>query len=338
MEVITKQNCPYCERVDIALKLRKISSETVHIVEAENGIFPENLVTINPNKTFPTFKITSNTGFAESMVIVEYLDSINATGPKLYGDNPEDIAKTKFNLENLQNKVNKYIQWCIYTYNSVVEERKAIEHVSQAFNTLTDILENRNSRFLGGDDLNAEDVYFAPFVLRYLAVQSQNKNLQLPEETSRAGKYFHDISHHSLIRKCVPHTEELALYMKKYNDLKSLNFNNIKNSSRELVTNPGGSLIALNSNYKNSIEWQLGKDDKGQFIHTKLKFKNPEIAIKAIQLLNEIQEAANHHASFTMENFSTLKIELCTHKPKYGITEMDFSFADVFTSKVLSFI
>ena len=170
--------------------------------------------------------------------------------------------------------------------------------------------------------------------MRYLAVHEENKKIPLPPAHSRAEKYFHDISHHSLVRKCIPNLEELNENLKAYNNMKSIcNVDKIKNSSRKLLSNLEKYLSVLNTNYKN-IEWQIGKNEKGHFIHMKYKFKNTENALSAVHLLNEIQEASNHHSTFAMENFTTLKIELCTHQPKYGVTEMDLAFAEILSSKI----
>ncbi|MES2615053.1 MAG: 4a-hydroxytetrahydrobiopterin dehydratase [Bdellovibrionota bacterium] len=109
----------------------------------------------------------------------------------------------------------------------------------------------------------------------------------------------------------------------------------IKNSSRELAVNVNEELTKLNSKCRN-IEWKLGKREQGNYIHAIFHFQNSDIALKAVHLLNEMQKAANHHTTFTLENFSSLKIELCTHQPKYGVTEVDLAFAEIFTGSVLS--
>ncbi len=335
MKIITKELCPYCERVELTFKIRKISSETIHLESSPDGVFPDSLVAINPNKTFPTIQVTAKTGFAESMVIVEYLDSISANGPILYGDSPEKIATTKFHLEVLSNTITSHIQKCCYTLGSVVEERKSIAGIPLIFELLGRLLESRGSRFLGGDDLNAEDVHIAPFILRYLAINSYNNHFPLPIAHSRTEKYFHDLSHHPIVRKCIPSLEELAQFMKKYSLTKGLNVEEIKNSSRKLVQDINQSLKSLNENFKTFTGWKVGKDEKGNFIHTNFNFKDSNNALKAVHLLNEIQEASDHHSAFVLENFSNLNIKLCTHQPKYGITEMDFSFARIITNKLL---
>ncbi len=109
----------------------------------------------------------------------------------------------------------------------------------------------------------------------------------------------------------------------------------VKNSSRELVVNLSESLSILNSK---GIEWQIDKNAHGNFICTEFKFKNSKNAIEALRFLNDLQELTDHHSSFVMENFSSLKIELCTHRPKYGLTEIDFSFAELLVSEILNLI
>ena len=337
MKISAKKFCPYCERVEIALKLRKLSSEHIHLEYPEGGQFPDNLCQINPQKTFPTLQITSNFGFAESLVILEYLDSIHSAGPKIYGNSAENSAKIKFNIEILEKRVTHFLRKCIYTFESIIEETKAIENMPQVFNQLSSLLEINEKRFFGGVELNAEDIQIAPFIMRYLAAHSINSKIPLPDPHSKAGHYFNDISHHSIIRKCIPHVEELAIYIANYNSKHGLNTSEIKNASRTLVQNPFDYLNILNSTASN-IKWTIEHNSNGNFILGKFKFNNNEKSLQALHLLNEIQESVNHHTSFVFENFNSLKVEICTHKPNYGVTQIDFSFANFLTNKIQPFL
>ena len=337
MKIITQHFCPYCERVELALKIRKIPSESLHNQVIENGVFPAEFCSINPNKTFPTMVLTSHSGFGESMVIIEYLDSLDATGPKLLGNSAETIARIKSQLENVQNIILNPLKNMIFTYGSKVEERKCSLKMAQVFENFMKLLSDENKRFFGGDDLNIIDVAIAPFVMRYLATHIQNDQIPMPECGSRADKYFHDISHHSLIRKCLPNKEDLAKYLLKFSKTKGINVDKIKSSSRDLVTNLSDEFSKLNI-FSLPITWKMNQSAKGNSLFTSIEFKNSDYALAAINLLNEIQEASDHHAVSKLTNLQTLEIDLCTHQPKYGITSMDFAFAEYFSDRIKSLV
>ncbi len=333
MKLIVKKFCPYCKRVELGLKIRKISSENVHIETPKDGLFPQSFIHINPRKTFPTLVITNNFGFAESMIVLEYIDSIQSSGPKLFGESSENIAKTKFNIDILNTEILSFLKKSIYNFESSQDEIYHFSQMNSIFQKLDQLLEKEEKRYFGGEELNAEDILMVPFIMAYIATKSIKKSLPMPKSNSRSETYFNDLAHHSMVRKCYPSIEDLANHLLEYNEKKKQKIKEIKEADRSIVANPKEKISLLNS-LTSSVKWTLEKDIKGNSILGHVTFRGTTQSLEALKILNNLQEAANHHSTFHFENFHSLKVKLCTHEPHYGITNVDFAFADAFSLKM----
>lgn len=334
MKLYTKRSCPYCHRVELALAERKISQDVIHLEQIDFENPAPSFLKINPNKKVPTLEISQNNGFGESMVIVEYLDSIDAVGHKLYGNTAEEIAKTKFHVEMLADKVTSFFLKSTYTFGNKIEEKCLAAQTPLVFAAFEKLLENKTGHFFGGDNLNAQDIHVIPFVLRYAAMSLLRKDWILPEKNTRVGKYFDAVIAHPSVQKCLPGLEEVSTIVKRHTSL-SQPVQKIKDSSRNLSDNIPAELEKLNDKFKDArFSWKQAQNTSGPFITCQIQFENDEQVLKAVSSLCELQESSNHHSSFTLNDFSTLTIEVCTHQPKWGVTEMDFAFAEAFTERM----
>ncbi|KAB8027387.1 glutathione S-transferase N-terminal domain-containing protein [Fluviispira multicolorata] len=336
MKIYTIPDCPFCFRVKIALKIRKIVDYHIEIQDIDLKNPPKDFLDISPNKTVPALELSQGNGFSDSMLIVEYLDSIQGKGERLYASTLDESMKIKMLIELLSENVTKTIAQILFTNGSAVEERKALAKVPIAFYELEKLLNKKDKRFLGGNNLNAADIHLIPFALYYIAAEKLLKKWISPEKNSKVEKYFNDILFHSAIRKAIPSIEELTHFISLFFTPKS-EIQKIKSSSRKLVDDISEELVNLNESirkYNSTQMWHRNENNQGSFIETVFHFKSYEDAIKAIQTLCDVQETADHHAKFTLDNFSQLKVEVCTHEPNWGVTSMDFAFAEVLTSRI----
>ncbi len=342
MKIYSLPFCPFCYRVKLALKIKDILTTEVQIEEVDMDSPPENLKKINPNLSVPTLEFSSGDGFAESMVILEYLDSsYKSKGEKIYGNNTEETAKIKYLVERISQEVIPFLLNCILSNGNQVKLKKALQEVPQAFKKLEIILEHTTSPYFGGNNFNAIDICLAPFVCYYLSAQKINPKFPLPIETSKSGKYIHNLLDHHLVNEIILSNTS---FKEQLNKLMSIpeNIKLIKNSSRILIENIDSELVHLNkkliSNTKNNSAstWKLSHNDKGPFIESIFQFKNYEEAFEAIQKICDLQESSDHHANFVLENFSQIKVEVCTHQPKWGITAMDLAFAETLSQIILN--
>ena len=85
-----------------------------------------------------------------------------------------------------------------------------------------------------------------------------------------------------------------------------------------------------------SPAWKLQRMEKGPQISASFKFATYASMLLALETLTALQETADHHADFVLEGYHSLSITLCTHEPKWGLSEKDFVMAQVLTEKLQS--
>lgn len=111
----------------------------------------------------------------------------------------------------------------------------------------------------------------------------------------------------------------------------------IKNADRRPVECIDDIIVKLNNaatqnhTRSNNICWTLANDSVGPCLHAVIKFTNPIDCLKFVQYLYELQEAADHHSNFMMDNFHTINLMLSTHHPVPAITYVDVLFAEHLT-------
>jgi pterin-4a-carbinolamine dehydratase len=79
-----------------------------------------------------------------------------------------------------------------------------------------------------------------------------------------------------------------------------------------------------------SFCWSYGHTDHGPHLSIQFQFKKHQEALLSLAILCSLQSATDHHSTFQLNEQLSLAIQLCTHKPKWGITELDFLFAEAF--------
>lgn len=334
MKLYTKRSCPYCHRVELALVERKISPELMDFEQIDFSHLSKDFLSINPNKTVPTLEFSKGNGFAESMIIVEYLDSLDAVGGKLYGEQPDEIAKIKFQMELLDKKVTSFLRNVTFTFGNKIQEEKLFLETPHVFSFLEKMLEKQKGSFLGGDHLSALDIQVIPFVLRYVAMTLLRSDWIMPEKNTRVAQYFKDVIAHPSVQKSLPGLEEVSTFVKRHTSQPD-SIQRIRNASRELIQDTSLRLAQLNQVTTGvPFSWVLSQNDKGPFLTGKVVFSTPQQAIKALGMLHELQENSDHHCDFKLNHFATMHIEVCTHQPKWGVTEVDFAFAEVLTQQL----
>lgn len=342
MKLYSLPFCPFCYRVKLALNIKEIPLSDVQIEEIDMASPPNGFKKINPSLNVPTLELSSGDGFAESMVIVEYLDfSFESKSKKFYGNNKEETAKIKYLVERISQEIIPLLMNCIFSNGNQVKLKKAFQEVPQAFKRLDIMLENINSLYFGGNDFNAIDISFIPFICYYLSAQKINSKFPLPDVNSKSDKYIKNLFDHRLVNKIILSDtyfkEQLNKLMSEPENIKF-----VKSASRNLIENIENELVHLNkklsSNAKSNSSnvWKLNHNDKGPFIESIFQFKNYEEALEAIQKICDLQESSDHHANFVLENFSQIKVEVCTHQPKWGVTSMDLAFAKTLSHIILN--
>lgn len=334
MKIYTKRSCPYCHRVELALVERKISQDVVALEQIDFENLTESFLNINPNRKVPTIEFSPHDGFGESMLIVEYLDSIDAVGHKLFGNSAEEVGKTQFYISILDNKVTEFFRQITYTYGNKVDEKKLFARVPAVFAEFETLLSRSKGPFFGGDVLNAMDIQVIPFVLRYAAMPLIRPDWIMPQQDTRVGAYFQAVIHHDLVQKYLPGLDEVSIIVKRHTSLPAA-VQKIKDSSRDLISDIASRLEKLNEQFQDArFSWRQEKNASGPFLVCSIRFINDEQALKAVSSIRGLQESSDHHSDFKLDNFATMTVEVCTHQPKWGVTEMDFVFAEALTQRM----
>ena len=136
MKIYSIPFCPFCYRVKLALHEKKIPKDLIEIEEIDLKNPPKDFIEINPNLTVPTLQIKGNDGFAESMIIVEYLNNLNTNTPNLYGNSNEEIAKNKVLIERISSEIIPALLGCFYANGSEVKFRKSLQKLPMVFEKL----------------------------------------------------------------------------------------------------------------------------------------------------------------------------------------------------------
>ncbi|WP_397599703.1 glutathione S-transferase N-terminal domain-containing protein [Silvanigrella sp.] len=334
MKIYSIPFCPFCYRVKLALHEKKIPNSFIEIEEIDLKNPPKDFIEINPNRTVPTLQIKGNDGFAESMIIVEYLNNLNTDTPNLFGNSNEEIAKNKVLIERISNEIIPCLLGCFYANGSEMKFRKSLQKLPMIFEKLESLLEKINSPFFGGNTINAVDICFAPFICYYLVANEFNTKIILPKSNTKAFKYFKNIQNHSYINELILSNEKFKNDTKEELIIETEGTKYIKSSSRNLIKDIEEEVKILNKRISSkckgnrAILWATNKNEKGPYIETIVQFKNYDEAIQAIQVICDLQETSDHHSHFVLENFNQIKVEVCTHQPTWGVTAMDIAFAE----------
>jgi glutathione S-transferase/pterin-4a-carbinolamine dehydratase len=323
--------CPYCFRVKITLKIKDILTSILEIKEIDLKNPPEALKKINPNLTVPTLQLNNDSGFGESVTIMEYLDTLGTNTVMLFGETPEQKAKLKFTMQYINENITQQLNYAIMSKGSAVAYSKIKTALPKAFELLNHLLlQQKGAPFFGGTNFNALDVCLAPFVVYYNMVQKHSNLLPLPTEFQSVTQYFKNIEEHAVVKETIKQTQEMKDFI--------LNFSTppeyilkINNSSRKLIDNIQQETLMLNQAMQklgSKMIWEAQLNSKGSLLFTKMILKNPSETLKVLQKINDLQETTNHHCHFILENFACIQVEVCTHEPQWGVSAMDFAFAE----------
>jgi glutathione S-transferase/pterin-4a-carbinolamine dehydratase len=347
MKLYVNALCPFVHRVRVGLHLRGIEPQfTFEEVDLQQPS-PAELCEINPTGSVPTLALSPGLGFHESLLILEFFDTLPGAGPRLYGEGPLAVAQTKILWDAVNQKVLSHLQAILYSRANAVQLRKAVSDLPSAFEWLSQNLIEKNTKFFGGTTLNAVDVALAPFVVRYLALREISKDIPMPRSSTPAATYFENLRQHPAVSPQTPSTSQLATVFEKYfhpdpelaliHKASRIPVEKVFERCAQLNAK-ASSLSAKNIRFKASDSqspWKVGQSDKGPQLEAHFEMPSYVEMLQALNALTILQESADHHTSFTLDGHHNLEIVLCTHEPVWGVSEKDFAFALNLTEKLL---
>ncbi len=336
MKLFTHPLCPFVQRVLIGLRVRRAEAlfETQDVdLEAPA---PAALLAINPTGSVPTLAFAPGDGFHESLVILEFLDSLEAPGPRLYGSDAKALGKAKVLVEQTSMRLLAPVMAVNYARGNAVALRKAVAGLPAAFEWLSAQLDSKGHAFLGGADLGAADCAAAPFLVRYNLMRNLRRDLPLPRAGTAAANYFDRVLAHPHVTATSPTFEAMAPVFEKYAEPEPT-VRAIIGASRAVLPQPEEHCALLNQSLaasqprtvqpEESPVWKVVRGEKGPHIQARFRLPSYGEAIAALEAITVLQETADHHSHFVLEGYHALEIQLCTHEPVWGLSEKDFLMA-----------
>lgn len=323
MKLYMIPECPFVHRVILACNVRKIDSGLMQTMQIDLNQPPASLLKINPSGSVPTLEFEPGQGFHESLVIMEFCDSLPAAGPKIYGTTARQIAETKVLWESVNNRILSAVQQAIYSFGNTNTLRAAAVNLEKAWAWLEEQLENRRTTFFGGNELNAIDIGMAPFLMRLGYVCELHPLIKLPAPQSKAAEYLKNIKDRCAKSQVFPGETVMRDTTLKFARPHKL-FIDVQDAPRTLIENPNNTVADEGQELS---AWKVEQDEHGFCLRASFSFANHAEAVEKIKWLHDAQEICDHHTSFTLKNFSTIDIELVTHEPRWGVTQKDLTMA-----------
>ncbi|MEN9811204.1 MAG: hypothetical protein RLZZ488_2771 [Pseudomonadota bacterium] len=323
MKLYMIPECPFVHRVLLACDVRRISESQLDKCRINLAQPPAEMLAINPSGSVPTLQFDDGRGFHESLVIMEYLDTLSAPGAKIYGDNPRSIAETKVIWEAASSKLLGPAQQALYSFGNINLIKQVASQLDAGWVWLDHTLQTRGGPFFGGTELNFIDISLAPFLIRLPFASEIFPQIKLPSAESHSGKYLQ-----SLIARCeksgvFPAHATLREVTEKFSRPHAL-FLNVQNAPRTLIEDPKSALIASGGQLS---AWKVERDQHGFCLQATFQFKDHGDAVNKMKWLHDAQEICDHHTSFTLRDFASVDILLVTHEPRWGVTEKDLTMA-----------
>ena len=315
--------CPFVHRVLLACSVRRIGNEQLSRTHIDLDNPPPQMLKINPSGSVPTLEFPDGQGFHESLVIMEFLDSLEAEGPKIYGNSAKQTAHIKVLWENASSKVLSAVQRVIYSFGNINALNSTVDDLKSGWEWLSAHLDNTGGHFFGGSELNAVDIGLAPFLLRLKYVAEVHPGIALPAPRSTADRYLARIAERCIASGVFPDDSIMRESTLKFAHPHRL-FKAVQDAPRSLIENPAE---AVNAENENLSLWTVEKDKRGYCLKATFKFKSHSDAVNKVKWLHDAQEICDHHTSFTLRDFSTIEILLVTHEPRWGVTQKDLTMA-----------
>lgn len=323
MKLYLTQTCPFVQRVLIALELRQFDKKQISFVEVDLSNPPQSMLALNPFGSVPTLELQSGVGFNESLVVMEYLDSLAAPGDHLFGSSPSEAARIKALIEESSSKLLGTLQTALYAFGQVNTVRKAARALPESWNWLEYKLAEAKGSYFGGTQMNAVDVALAPFVVRLKWLFEKYPDLPKPSTGSRAENYLHSVSTHPAVVKTLPSEEivrsSLIRFLNPHPQLQA-----VIDAPRAIIEDPSSALIEAGSSMS---KWTISHDGKGYCLKANFHFKAHGETVDKLTWLHNAQETSDHHTSITMRDFQDVEITLVTHEPRWGVSQKDLALA-----------
>ncbi|RXH79619.1 hypothetical protein DVH24_040766, partial [Malus domestica] len=209
VKVLGMAPSPFVMRARIALNLKSVDYE---FLQETFGSKSELLLQSNPiHKKVPVL-IHGDKPVCESLVIVEYIDEVWASGPSILPSDPYDRATARFWAAYISEKWYPSMKGIGFAQGEEAK-KAAIEQVTEGLALLEEAFEksSKGNVFFGGDEIGYLDIAFGCF-LGWLRVNEKLHGIKLLDQTKTPGlvKWADKFCAHAAVKDVMPETDMLV--------------------------------------------------------------------------------------------------------------------------------
>ncbi|KAM2781809.1 hypothetical protein FF1_011552 [Malus domestica] len=209
VKVLGMAPSPFVMRARIALNLKSVDYE---FLQETFGSKSELLLQSNPvHKKVPVL-IHGDKPVCESLVIVEYIDEVWASGPSILPSDPYDRATARFWAAYISEKWYPSMKGIGFAQGEEAK-KAAIEQVTEGLALLEEAFEksSKGNVFFGGDEIGYLDIAFGCF-LGWLRVNEKLHGIKLLDQTKTPGlvKWADKFCAHAAVKDVMPETDKLV--------------------------------------------------------------------------------------------------------------------------------
>ncbi|PWU86681.1 putative thiol-dependent reductase 1 [Trypanosoma cruzi] len=124
LKLFKDRMCPYCQRVLITAKEKRVKLEEVEVPLGDD--MPQWYKELNPRETVPTLQVDGKKCMIESDLISRYIDRISSPANALIGSSPYQRHRVEFFLSEIGDLIKAYFGLLRDPFNE--EKRKSVDH------------------------------------------------------------------------------------------------------------------------------------------------------------------------------------------------------------------
>ncbi|KAK6160057.1 hypothetical protein DH2020_003438 [Rehmannia glutinosa] len=201
---------PFALRARIALNIKSVAYD----FQEENFLVTKSDLLLKSNpvcKKIPVL-IHRDKPICESLIIVQYVDEVWASGPAILPSDPYDRAIARFWATYIDNKWYPCLRAILLPHREEAKKTAALEEFNHELALLDDtfIKCSKGQKFFGGDKIGYLDITFGSF-LGWIRVLEKMGNISFIDEskTPNLFKWAQHFSADDAIKDVLPETDKL---------------------------------------------------------------------------------------------------------------------------------
>ncbi|KAG8366257.1 hypothetical protein BUALT_Bualt17G0057600 [Buddleja alternifolia] len=214
MKLLGAWPSPFVLRARIALNIKSVEYEFME----ENVLVTKSDLLLKSNPVYKKIPVLihGERPICESLIIVQYVDEVWASGPAILPSDPYDRAVARFWAVYLDDKWFPSLT-AILMSDGEEAKKTALEQAIQGLDLLEEAFTkcSKGQNFFGGDKIGYLDIALGSF-LGWVRVIQIMANVSLIDEskTPNLFKWAQDFSGHDAVKDVLPETDKLVEFSK----------------------------------------------------------------------------------------------------------------------------